>query len=131
MINLNGLQFPKPMDHATYYNMGLVYAQTGQIQKAKSRWLAMTRLVPEYTASWINLGAMYAQEAQYEKSADCMQKVLAMGTDDPRIEKILALLREDRDGGETLTRLARDAYRPADIALPMTRVSLSSPENAK
>lgn len=161
-LDLKGLRFPKPMDQVAYYNMGLAYLRTGQLQAAEARWLAMTQLAPEYPAPWVNLGLMYAQEGQYERAEDilqrglnnkrdsvslleasayiyslqrkreqaanCLQRILALEPDNLPVEEMVAILDKTEAGAELPIYPAGFDYRPAEIALPMTRVSLSSAE---
>lgn len=84
--------YEKCLSIDTYYklalnNIGGLYNQTGEFNKARMYLLSLIQLYPEYFEGYMNLGNNYFNTKEYEKAADCYKKALQINSnsDDAKV----------------------------------------------
>jgi protein O-mannosyl-transferase len=83
------------------YNMGNALLNTGEIEKAKEKYIEFLQIVPTVGDSFNNLGLAYSYEGQYEMAAQFFAKALFLKPDDTMIRSNLELAKElmESEGG--------------------------------
>lgn len=62
--------------HATFSNLGNLYRQQKQYERAKAMFTKSLELQPGYTPAFNNLGLVFVAEGQWEEAKFCFEKAL-------------------------------------------------------
>ena len=65
-----------PTDAKTVYNLGVLYGQTGNVDKGIELLKKATVLKPDYRDAWFALGLFYKEKAQNEKATETLEYIL-------------------------------------------------------
>ena len=133
-----------PDDRNLYYNLGWLYAQSGDLGQAEQAWATMNELTPQHVSSWVNRGLLYARREQTDRALSVLLEGAQHIPGDARILTLAAGILEvmgRRDQAEQIltdidtSNLARvdeipqidsDRWSPPEIVLPMTGVKSSA-----
>ena len=102
---------PDPRPHN---NLGLIYEERGDYEKARRCYLDALRIAPEFTLAYANLGNLLVKEGQLEEARQMYQKGLETNPEDAGLHNALGYLLARL--GET--DLARAHYREALAVAP-------------
>src|ERR1035437_598136 len=69
---------------STYSNLGIIYVNTGHIDKAAGMFERVVKAKPDYVEGWLNLARLYGMMKRYEDAAACYEQVLKLNPSDTR-----------------------------------------------
>ena len=100
-----------PKEEQTWYNLGVLQRERGELAEAERSLREAVRLRPGYVEAWSNLGAVYLQANRRAEAIDALLEAVRIAPDDASVRFTLGALYENMGRSAEAIEAYREAVR--------------------